>query len=121
MSLLYLVRSLLRVRDIDTMGLSITSRDDTRASTLIGRLYQAQKLDDETLFPGIPVFQKPPFESPQDGEMILCSALRLGFSSKVTRGTPPFPTSHPFRIELLTYPGDNTRRFLVKNYNAKPF
>ncbi|KAG4439936.1 hypothetical protein IFR05_004562 [Cadophora sp. M221] len=95
------VRSLLRVRDVDSMGLSITSRDDARASTLIGRLYQAQKLDDETIFPGIPVFQKPPFESPQDGEMILCSALRLGFSSKLAR--------------------DNTRRFLVKNYNAKPF
>ncbi|KAG4412375.1 hypothetical protein IFR04_014495 [Cadophora malorum] len=95
------VRSLLRVRDVDSMGLSITSRDDARASTLIGRVYQAQKLDDETIFPGIPVFQKPPFESPQDGEMILCSALRLGFSSKLAR--------------------DNTRRFLVKNYNAKPF
>lgn len=68
------------------MGLSITSRDDARASTLIGRLYQTQKLDDETIFPGIPVFQKAPFESPQDGEMILCSALRLGFSSKLARG-----------------------------------
>ncbi|KAH7379770.1 hypothetical protein BKA64DRAFT_235952 [Cadophora sp. MPI-SDFR-AT-0126] len=93
------VRSLLRIRDVDSMGLSITSRDDARASTLIGRLYQAQKLDDETIFPGIPVFQKPPFDSPQDGEMILCSALRLGFSSKLAR--------------------DNTRRFLIKNYNAK--
>ncbi|KAK0114286.1 hypothetical protein ONS95_013781 [Cadophora gregata] len=94
------VRSLLRVRDVDSLGLSITSRDDARASSLIGRLYQAQKLDDETIFPGIPVFQKPPFESPQDGEMILCSALRLGFSSKLAR--------------------DSIRRFLVKSYNAKP-
>ncbi|KAL2061386.1 hypothetical protein VTL71DRAFT_7659 [Oculimacula yallundae] len=95
------VRSLLKLRDVDSMGLSITSRDDSRASTLIGRLYQTQKLDDETIFPGIPVFQNPPFDSPQDGEMILCSALRLGFSSKLAR--------------------DNARRFLVKNYNAKQF
>lgn len=109
------------------MGLTITSQNDTRASTLIGRLYQAQKLDDETIFPGIPVFQKPPFESPQDGEMILCSALRLGFSSKLARGIyippfsfPRFPTSHLFRIELLMPFVDNTRKFLVNKYNAKP-
>ncbi|KAI9051790.1 hypothetical protein LZ554_004057 [Drepanopeziza brunnea f. sp. 'monogermtubi'] len=95
------VRSLVRVRDTDTMGLSITSCDDSRASMLLGRLYQAQSLDDETAYPGIPVFQKPPFESPQDGEPILCSALRLGFTSKLAR--------------------DNTRRFLIKNYNAKSF
>lgn len=88
------------------MGLSITSRDDARASTLIGRLYQAQKLDDETIFPGIPVFQKPPFESPQDGEMILCSALRLGFSSKLARGNLfisyfPFLVSQPAASHLF--------------------
>ncbi|KAK2623590.1 hypothetical protein QTJ16_007144 [Diplocarpon rosae] len=95
------VRSLLRVRDVDNMGLSITSRDDARASTLIGRLYQAQKVDGETSLPGVPIFQKPPFESPQDGEMILCSALRLGFGSKFAR--------------------DNARNMLVNNYKAKYF
>ncbi|PBP26347.1 hypothetical protein BUE80_DR002605 [Diplocarpon rosae] len=95
------VRSLLRVRDVDNMGLSITSRDDARASTLIGRLYQAQKVDGETSLPGVPIFQKPPCESPQDGEMILCSALRLGFGSKFAR--------------------DNARNMLVNNYKAKYF
>lgn len=88
------------------MGLSITSRDDARASTLIGRVYQAQKLDDETIFPGIPVFQKPPFESPQDGEMILCSALRLGFSSKLARGNSfisYFPFSFPNQLQAICF------------------
>ncbi|KAK6581155.1 hypothetical protein PZA11_006643 [Diplocarpon coronariae] len=93
------VRSLLRVRDVDHTGLSISSRDDARASTLIGRVFPARVVDGETTLPGLPMFQEPPFESRPDGEMIACSALRLSFGSKFAR--------------------DHTRNFLVSTYHAK--
>jgi hypothetical protein len=82
-----LVTSLLKIREWDKagFGLTITSKDSTSGSMMLGREYNSTIVDDENVYPGLLLFQKQP-ELPPDGNKVRCQSLVLRFNSEAGRG-----------------------------------
>jgi hypothetical protein len=97
------VTSLLKIREWGKtgFGLTIMSKDPRASgSMLLGREYKSAIMDDETVYPGLPLFQKQR-ELPPDGKKVRCESLVLRFASAAGRGM--FESHNPQQMIMIIY------------------
>jgi hypothetical protein len=65
-------------------GLKIEPRENTRAQSLDGKRISTDKRS--SIYPGLPLFKKAPFETHQEGEKVTCDSITLRFPNRKDRG-----------------------------------
>lgn len=86
-----IVKSLLNLCDLDESGLLLESKEGTKNTCLEGRSFRTRCANDETLYPGLPLFQAYPFEPSPEGENVTLKSLSCYFVNGDARGNRQCP------------------------------
>jgi hypothetical protein len=105
------VTSIANLKDQGPCGLLITSKDGTDNSAFVGRIYNTIGIDEETVYPGLPLFQEYPYQSPHH-DVVILERINLTFATQAERSKscahyPPLERAmrESNEIRLTAYPG----------------
>jgi hypothetical protein len=78
------VTSIANLKDHGPCGLLITSKDGTDNSAFVGQIYNTIGIDEETVYPGLPLFQEFPYQSPHH-DVVILERVNLTFATSEER------------------------------------